>query len=463
MKGGEKMKKIRPVLILLALTILALPISAGTVQKISTHTDNVNNDDIYPQIAVDCCGNSYVVWKGYDGNDYEIYWMKIDSSGTPGTAQMISTHSYNVNKDDLEPQIAVDCRGDSYITWKSGLGVTSDVYWVKVDASGTPGTVQLISNHQDNANWSELRPHIGIDVLGNSYVVYRGYDGNDWEIYWVKIDASGAVGNAKKVSTHTDNITNDDDHPRIAVDLLGNSYVSWKGYDGNDWDVYWVKIDSSGTQGTIQKISNHQDTINRDDSKSQIAVDSLGNSYVVWRCWNSGNKNIYGVRVDSSGTPGTAQMISTHADNLNNDDFDPQVAADCYGNFYVSWEGYDGNDWEIYWVKIDSSGTPGTAQMISTHTDNVSNDDKYPEIAADCCGNTYIAWEGYDGNDWEIYWAKIDASGTPGTVQKISTHADNVSNDDADPYVAADCCGNSYVVWYGYDGNDYEIYFVVPS
>jgi hypothetical protein len=463
MKGGEKMKKIRPVLILLALTILALPISAGTVQKISTHTDNVNNDDIYPQIAVDCCGNSYVVWKGYDGNDYEIYWMKIDSSGTPGTAQMISTHSYNVNKDDLEPQIAVDCRGDSYITWKSGLGVTSDVYWVKVDASGTPGTVQLISNHQDNANWSELRPHIGIDVLGNSYVVYRGYDGNDWEIYWVKIDASGAVGNAKKISTHTDNITNDERQPQITVDLLGNSYVTWRGDDGNDWEIYWVKVDASGTAGTVQKISTHSDNINGNDFTPVVGVDASGNSYVTWRGRGSGNQNIYWVKVDASGTPGTVQKISTHTDNVNYDDWDPEIAVDCCGNSYVTWHGHDGNDEEIYWVKIDASGTAGTVQKISTHTDNVSNDDYYSKIAADCCGNSYVTWQGYDGNDWETYWVKIDASGTVGTVQKISTHTDNVSNDDEAPYVATDCCGNSYVVWMGYDGNDYEIYFVVPT
>ena len=319
----------------------------------------------------------------------------------------------------------------------------------------------MISNHQDNANFAEHRPHIGIDVLGNSYVAYRGYDGNDYEIYWVKINALGTVGNAQKISTHTDNTNNDEDHPRIAVDLLGNSYVSWKGHDGNDWDVYWVKINASGTPGTVQKISNHQDTINRNDSKSEIAVDNLGNSYVVWRYWYI-NTNIYGVRIDSSGTPGTVQMISTHADNLNNDDYDPQIATDCYGNFYVSWKGYDGTDWEIYWVKIYSSGTPGTVQKISTHADNVSNDDEDPEIATDCCGNSYVVWHGYDGTDWEIYWVKIGASGTPGTVQKISMHTDNANNDDYNPHVAADFCGKSYVVWCGYDGNDYEIYFVVP-
>jgi hypothetical protein len=402
------MKKIRLVLILLALTILVLPISAGIVQKISIHTDNVNNDDMYPRIVVDCCGNSYAVWHGYDGNDYEIYWVKIDSSGTPGTVQMISTHSYNVNNDDVNPQIAVDCRGNSYVTWMSGSGVTSDVYWVKIDASGTPGTVQLISNHQDNANSSESDPYIGVDFSGNSYVTYRGHDGNDREIYWVKIDASGAVGNAMKISTHTDNITNDERTPRIAVDLLGNSYATWRGYDGNDWEIYWVKVDSSGTAGTVQ-------------------------------------------------------MISTHTDNVNYDDWDPEIVVDYCGNSYVTWRGNDGNDEEIYWVKVDASGTAGTVQKISTHANNVSNDDYNPKIAADYCGNSYVTWQGWDGNDWEIYWVKVDSSGTPGTVQKISTHANNVSNDDEVPCVAADCCGNSYVVWYGYDGNDWEIYFVVPS
>ncbi|MFQ6088632.1 MAG: hypothetical protein ACE5K0_07000, partial [Candidatus Methanofastidiosia archaeon] len=133
--------------------------------------------------------------------------------------------------------------------------------------------------------------------------------------------------------------------------------------------------------------------------------------------------------------------------------------VDPFGNSYVTWYGYDGSDWEIYFVKISSAGTAGTVQKISTHADNITRSDYDPQIAVDPFGNSYVTWYGYDGSDWEIYFVKISSAGTAGTVQKISTHADNITRDDYDPQIAVDSCGNSYVTWNGYDGSDYEIYF----
>ncbi|MBU7027168.1 MAG: hypothetical protein HXS48_09505 [Theionarchaea archaeon] len=428
------------------------------VQKISTHVNNRETDDYFPQIATDASGNSYVVWHGSNRHGLVIYWVKIDSSGILGTIKEISTHEDNKMWYSSYPQIAVDPSGNSYVTWYGWDGHDKEIYWVKVDSSGVPGTVLKISTHEDNTEEDDYYPQIAVDAAGNSYVVWHGCDGN-YEVYWVKIDSKGVPGAVLKISTHEDNKQRDDFNPQIAADASGNSYVTWRSIDGRSNGVYWVKIDSKGIPGSIVQISmHHAEYMEKTDYHPQIVADALGNSYVTWRGDDGHNKHIYWAKTDPKGIPGTILKISTHEDNTGKYNGDPQIAADAAGNSYVTWYGRNGPDLETYWVKIDSKGVPGTVLKISTHEDNIEGYDFNPQIAADAAGNSYVTWYGRNGPDLEIYWVKIDSKGVPGTVLKISTHEDNKGNDDRRPQIAVDHSGISHVVWWGYDGNDHEIY-----
>ncbi len=72
-------------------------------------------------------------------------------------------------------------------------------------------------------------------------------------------------------------------------------------------------------------------------------------------------------------------------------------------------------------------------------TDN-SFDDYYPRVDGD-----YVVWFGEDGNDQEIFLHTISSANT--------TQITSNSYDDKWPQVA-----RKQVVWYGHDGNDYEIF-----
>jgi hypothetical protein len=434
-------------------------VGALDVLKI-TDPDVAYRHNYDPQIAGDASGNSYVTWHGYDGYSWDVYWVKVDAAGTPGTIEMISTHPDNVNGQDWGPQIGVDSSGNSYVVWRGYDGYDNEIYWVKVDAAGTPGTVQKISTHPDNETREDYDHQIAVDLDGNSYVTWRCQFGSNKDIYWVKVDAAGTPGTVQKISTHADNVTGDDFNPQIAADSSGNSYVAWYGRDGSDNEIYWTKVDAAGTPGTVQKVSTHADNETRDDWYPQIAADPSGNSYVVWYGWDGSDNEIYWVKVDAAGTLGTVQKVSTHADNETRDDRHPQIAADPSGNSYVTWQGSDGSDNEIYWTKVDAAGTPGTVQKISNHPDNETRYEYVPQIALDTSGNSYITYQSYDGRDDEVYWVAVDSAGTPGDAEKISTHADNETRDDWKPQIAADPSGNSYTVWQGWDGGDWEVYFV---
>jgi TolB protein len=420
------------------------------VKKVSTHTDNMDNEDRDPQIGTDGYGNSYVTWWGWDGTDDEIYWTKISPTGVPGSTQKVSIHPDNETNEDRFPDIAVDSAGNSHIVWRGSEGESYRVYYVRVSASGVPGPIHKI-NWEQPADFDLIHPRVAVDGSQNAHIVWHWKDVDypwDTEIYYVTVSASGAVGGIQKISTHTDNEANTDYYPEIAVNYTGNTYVVWHGSDGNSDNIFWTRMDVSGSR-TVLKFVN-PDFPDGQDHYPQVAVDETGNSYVTWGGNDGNDVEIYGVRIDSAGTAAGVCELSTHPNNEFGNDLDPRIAVDGSGYFYVVWRG-PGPD--IYWVKIDTVGLPGTVQDIDGGTNG-----REPCIGADVYGNSYLVWTGWDGNDDEIYWIVIDTSGVPGIIEKISTHEDNETRNDWMPHITVDSSGNCYIVWEGHDGNDWEIY-----
>jgi hypothetical protein len=425
---------------------------------ISTHPDNISYANNWPEMAGDPLGNTCVVWQGYDGNDEEIYWVRVDAEGTPGQVQKISTHQEGESHKDQYPQIAVDSSGNSCITWYGFDGNSYDIYWVKIDPTETPGPIQKISTHPDNVTYADWNPQIAVDSSGNSHVVWQGGDGNDVDLYWVKVDASGEPGEVLKVSDHPDNVQNDDLDPQIAVDAQGNSYIVWHGCDKENCEenpgnleIYWVKIDFEGLPGTVRKIpSTNPDNANTMAMEPQLAVDAQGNSFIVWSGVSEEDHNIYWVKVDTSGKLGTSQKIQDYPDS-DYDDYNPRIAAKS-GALYITWENFDENDYDVYWVMINASGLQGEVQKISNYRSSSAYDDRLPRIAVDSSGNSHIVWEKFNRKpagqfDQRIYWVEIDTEGNLGEIRDISSH--QRKHFDQIPQIAVDAEGHSYVIWLG--------------
>ena len=381
----------------------------------------------------------------------------------------ISDSLENVN---TSPHIAVDEEGNTYLTWigwRKLCDRSRDVYWVKIDAEGVRNPIQKISTHPDNTKNREWDPQIAIDEQKNSYIVWHGSDGEDSEIYWVKVDAEGIPGQTVKISTHPDNTKNSEFNVRIAVDAQGNSYVVWEGFDKyNDSgryeeDIYWVRVDAEGLPGDVLKISTHPDNLNYRDHSPEIAVDAEGNSTVVWYgcdgedCnYQLGDYEIYLVRIDAEGNPGEVQKLSELLGETRNYHSFPQIAVDRNGNSYVAWIGGDEDGGGIYWVKIDAEGVPGVIQKISPHPKDVDDIERDLQIAVDAEGNSYLTWQrcsgkdcAYGVGDYKIHWMKIDTRGVPSEVVTLSVHPDNLEERVENPEITVDTQGNSGVVWSG--------------
>jgi hypothetical protein len=466
-------------------TILTFLIATTIVICVSTRVENQNS---VPQIAVDAEGNSYLVWVGWrtscDKND-DIYWMKMSAEGVRSPIQKISTHPDNIENWDDYPQIAVDPQGNSYVIWQGFDGHDSEIYCAKIDAEGVLGEVKKISTHPDNVENDDENARIAVDPQGNSYIVWEGCKRNTFDcgIYWVRIDAEGVSGEVKKISTHPNNENYTDQFPDIAVDSQGTSYVVWEGHEKDDtddvrnYDIFWVKTDAEGIPGEVQKISAYLGKERNLHHNPRIVVDDEENSYVVWNgsakdakdtLWIGG---IYWVKIDSESVPGEIQRISAHPDDVRSWEKEPRIVMDGERNSYVVWnccvrEECDISTWdEVHWVKINAEGVSGEVLNVFTHPDSSGQGVGTPEIAIDPRGNSFVVWSCYGGKMIDVCWVCINADSVPGEILKLSTYRGGDKFHNVSPHIAADAKGNLYVAWYTYRihvdvGIPYDVYWV---
>ncbi|MBU7044202.1 MAG: hypothetical protein HXS47_11470 [Theionarchaea archaeon] len=428
-------------------------ISWDPVIIISNHGDDTTFDDQNPRLAIDTRGNSYIVWEGFDGTDREIYWVKITSQGAVGSPVLISTHSDNETTSDRNPQLLTDSEGTCYVVWEGFDGTDQEIYWAKITSQGDPSPVVKLSTHPDNETYQDQDPHLALDDAGSCYVVWEGFDGSRQKIYWIRIDAQGIPGEVQKLPDYSDSLTHDK-NPQIAVNGVGTSFIVWNGFDGQERTIYWTTLTFAGEWGDVHLIT--AQGVEGDSRNPCIQIDVLDNSYLVWSLYNGSDEDIYWAKIDASGEIVAIKCISEHEESIF--DRNPQLSIDPFRASHVVWEGY-GDSEKIYWVKISPLGIFESSQIISTHADNTRWGVYNPQVATDASGNSYVVWDGYDGIDEEIYWVKVDSYGDPGTVMKISTHADNTYGYDRNPHLAVNPGGTSFVTWSGFNGTDEEIYF----
>jgi hypothetical protein len=263
-------------------------------------------------------------------------------------------------------------------------------------------------------------------------------DGNH-EIYFARLDASGTM------------IVGD---VRVTTDL-SNSYVPtllWTGIEyGASWqddrdgnhEIYFARLDSSGT-----KIGDDV-RVTADPAYSQYpSMVWTGSEYgVSWYDERDGNYEIYFARLDSSGTKIGGDVRVT---NDPSSSFSPSLVwtGSEYG---VSWDDYRDGNYEIYFARLDASGAKIGGDVRVTDD---SSDSRHSALVR--TGSEYgVSWhDDRDGYN-EVYFARLDASGVKigSDVRVTAAPANSVS-----PSLV--WTGSEYgVSWQDLRDGYYEIYF----
>lgn len=305
--------------------------------------------------------NGGAVWSGWDGHDYEIYYGYM--GGEPVTALT------NNDTDDVGPEV----NWNNTVVWQGFDGQDWEIYARSIYL---PTTVRLTNNAFDDRH---------PDINDNGRVVWEGFNGTDDEIY--SADATGGPVVVLSDATATGVPRPDNVWPRIT----DNGRVVWAGRTGGQWDIF--AADATG--GNRVNLSNSPGV---DDEYPAVA---RWGHHVVWHGWHSdSNSEIYAAPVSGAG-PVTRL---TNDDRL---DWYPQVNE--WGR--VVWMTRVGpGNWDIHAADVDGANPA------------VLGDSPEPEEYPRISDEGVVAWQGFDGEDWEVYsW-----DGRPGSPwQMTDNHVDD--------------------------------------
>jgi uncharacterized delta-60 repeat protein len=365
-----------------------------------------------------------LLWEAiYDGPEhsaYRAYDIAVDSSGNVYVTGNSATIKYDTNSNELwvaefareGRAIALDSLGNVYVTGASSDNVTGwDYATAKYDANGN----ELWVTRYDNDNTLEQVRAIALDSLGNVYVTGSSIGDSSHDYATVKYDTDG---NELWVARY-EGIGGDEAYD-IAVDSADNVYVTGSSDDdGYQPDYATIKYDTDGNELWVARYNGPENAV---DWARDIAVDDSGSVYVTGSSGGYGTGwNYATVKYDTNGIQLWASGYNGPANNL---DMAHALALDSMGNVYVTGESFGNGTYDDFaTVKYDTNGNElAVVRTIGLYGGSAN-------IAADNSGNCYMA--GTTGNyvDDSDY---ITIKYGPGNQSPLADAGNNIQITSAD-------------------------------
>ncbi|MCK4941772.1 hypothetical protein KAS45_06720, partial [candidate division WOR-3 bacterium] len=309
----------------------------------------------------------------------DIYGTRIEQSGNVlDTAGVVVSTVFTVVNEQYAPDVA--CDSNNYlVVWHDNRSVSSDICAARVNQSGSVLDSASIVVSSGSGMYNQEHPVVAFD--GTNYLVVwedgRGLGMSD--IYGARIDPSGNVLDISGIAITTAYI-----FQGLPAVVFGGTYyfVVWQDHGGNyPPDIRGARVDQSGNvldpAGiAISAAFSYQ-------GAPSIAFD--GSDYlIVWQDSRSGSFDIYGARVDQTGSVLDPNGIVIS--NATSSQQSPAVAFDGT-NYLIVWQDErNGFDYDIYGARVDQAGNVLDSTGIAIST--AINVQTTPAVAFD--GTNYL-------------------------------------------------------------------------
>jgi uncharacterized delta-60 repeat protein len=420
--------------------------SAGVQIWSQTYNGTGNKNDSGNDITIDAAGNVIVA-----GNCQNTATQK-DGTAIKYTPSGNTIWVYNYNgigdNSDKANAIFVDASGFTYATGSATrAGNGKDFCTIKYNTLGDTTWVRTynrIGSGNDEAN------AIAVDALGNVYVT--GYTKGTLSKDFTTIKYN-SLGDTIWIRNYNGTGNGDDFSVSIKVDASGNVYIT--GYSDGDatiginYDYTTIKYNSTGTQLWATR---YNGTGNTTDQPIGIVIDGSGNSYVSGRSNNGADDDYRTIKYNSAGV----QQWNMALDGGNGDDRATAITIDASANIYVSGRYFNGSDDDFGTVKYNTSG----AQQWFSFYDGLIGNDRATAISADPSGNVYVTGQSSTGVTDNFATIKYNSSGTQ---QWVKAYNGLANGNDVPSSIIVDGAGNVVVAGQSDNGtallknNDYEI------
>ncbi|OQP40072.1 hypothetical protein A4H97_17825 [Niastella yeongjuensis] len=370
---------------------------AGQVLWKTVWNGSANGDDEAFSIAVDGDGNAYVTGRSQgNGTGFDMVTIKYNSAGV---RQWSAKYNTPGNTLDWAKSIAVDSKGNVYITGEGGLGadLTSDYVTIKYNTNGT----RLWVARYDGPGRNDGANALALDEDGNVYVTGRSpagidIDEEDMDMTTVKYNTNGVQ---QWVARYDGPVAGNffDQGQAIAVDRLGNVYVTGNSAGSNledAADYATVKYNRNGIQLWSARYNGPG---NSTDVPWSIAVDQALNVYITGWSAAGPNETNFDYATIKYNVYGQQLWLKRYNGPANGNDQASALAIDKDHNVYVTGRstgigtGYDfatikynlsGHEQSVARYNGPGNGADGTAIFIGLYTSH--------PIAVDKDRNVYV-------------------------------------------------------------------------
>ncbi|MBE0434006.1 T9SS type A sorting domain-containing protein [candidate division WOR-3 bacterium] len=223
------------------------------------------------------------------------------------------------------------CYGDTvYFTswWDNRSGnYYDDIYGARVSTQGiTLDTAGIaVCTAQDSQFFSAVS-YDGTNFL----VVWDDWRNHNWDIFGSRVNESGVVLDSSGFIVSTASF-----HQRTpAIVFNGVDYfVVWSDYRNSSWDIYGTRLSQNGVILDPDGIA--ISTAPGEQTNPSIAFDGV-NYIVVWQDYRSGSWDIYGAKLDTSGTTVDSFEVSTQS----GDQVEPEIVNGSDDQILIVYTGW---------------------------------------------------------------------------------------------------------------------------
>jgi uncharacterized delta-60 repeat protein len=280
--------------------------------------------------------------------------------------------------------------------YTNSFGGSYDFYVVKLYSSGSVAWTKTIGGSGDDQANSVVQSSDGGYIVAG-YTTSFGASGAD--MYVVKLGSGGNVQWTKTIGG------SDDDFANSVIQSSDGGYVIagyTQSFGAGGYDFYVVKLDGSGNVVWTKTIGG---------SNSDVAnsiVQSSDGGYVVageTLSFGASGRDIYVVKLDSSGN-----IVWTKTIGGSRDDFANSVIQSSDGGYVIAGytQSFGAGGWDIYVVKLDSSGNVIWSKTIGGGDADVA----YSIIQSSDGGYIVIGrTQSFGAGGYDVYVVKIDSSG----------------------------------------------------
>lgn len=332
----------------------------------------------------------------------------------------------------VDPAISIDPFGNAHVVWQDNRCGDWEIFYAKIDANGAI----LINNiNVSQSGAQSITPDVSTDGDGNAYIVWIERD----ELYYAVLDGSGKKSVEKiQIVGYTCAV------PAISTLSNGTSNISFEYRQTTIYKFYYVQVDSKGKiiDKAVQLAD--WDILGEKWHYSGIDNDLAGNSYIFYRYRNTGlfplDHALFYAKI------GPARNVLVHGRIKNRPHADHPAVAAADPNLFLIYSDDRGAGRGIYDLKnVDDD--------IRVDQGGVNAD--YPTVASDQTHNTYIAWSDEREGNQEIYLSHLNEENK---FVESNVRITETTGNSTLPDIDMDGHGNYYLVWQDETDGDWELW-----